>query len=133
MFSTGSHRSESKSSITAIQTHPAPLAKSDSVFEEKLHACRTKTQQIRMNFTTIPSDHNKTFKSNPRNEAEIHNKTEWKKFTGKNFKSWKKRSYRNRRKFKKLFSEENESKSKQAFMIVQRKRVKNEAFAILPS
>ena len=87
-----------------------------------------------MNFTTKPSDHNKkTFKSNPRNEAEIHNKTEWKKFTGKNFKSQKKRSYRNRTKFRKLFSEENESKSKQAFMIVQRKRVKNEAFAILPS
>jgi len=83
MFSTGSHRSENKSSIIAIQTHEAPLAKSDSVFEEKLHACRTKIQQIRMNFTTKPSDHNKTFKSNPRNEAEI--KTEWKKFTGKKF------------------------------------------------
>ena len=57
-----------------------------------------------MNFTTKPSDHNKkTFKSNPRNEAEIHNKTEWKKFTGKNFKSQKKRSYRNRTKFRKTF------------------------------
>ena len=88
-----------------------------------------------MNFTTKPSDQKKkkTLKLNPRNEAKIQNKIGWKKFTGKNFKSWKKRSYRNRRKFKKLFSEENESKSKQAFMIVQRKRVKNEAFAILPS
>ena len=32
-----------------------------------------------------------------------------------------------------LKSQENESKSKQAFTIVQRKREKNEAFGILPS
>lgn len=86
MFSTGSHRSESKSSIITIQTRRAPLAKSDSVFEEKLHACRTKIQQIRMNFTTKPSDHNQKKKKPSNRTLEMKRKsitttTEWKKKT----------------------------------------------------
>ena len=52
---------------------------------------------------------------NPRNEAKIQNKTGWKKFTGQNFKSQKKRSYRNRRKM-------NQKASKHSQLFKERER-----------
>ena len=52
---------------------------------------------------------------NPRNEAKIQNKTGWKKFTGKNFKSQKKRLYRNRRKM-------NQKASKHSRLFEERER-----------
>ena len=71
---------------------------------------------------------------NPRNEAKIQNKTGWKKFIGQNFKSQKKRSYRNRRKMNqkaskhsRLFEErEKEKRGFWNFTFVKRER---ESFA----
>ena len=93
-----------------------------------------------MNFTTKPSDHpkkkKKTFKSNPRNDAEIQNKTEWKNFTGKNS------NYRKRDRIEIAGNSENffqrkmnqkASKHSRLFEQRERERERNDAFGLLPS